>query len=96
MRADAIRMLLATVDTMHSATYADPQSRKIHPTDLPALLGVSVQEAQLTLDEATNAGFLGISGSGALFLTGLGRKELAQSTLEDALVPDLACLGMDI
>lgn len=56
MNADAIRMLLAAVDTMQPATYADPHTRDIHLADLPALLGVSSQEAHLILDEAAIAG----------------------------------------
>lgn len=35
MNADAIKMLLAAVDTMQPATYADPHARDIHLADLP-------------------------------------------------------------
>lgn len=96
MHADAIRMLLATVDTMQPTSYADPQSREIHPADLPALLGVSSQETQLILDEAVKAGFLCISTSGDIILTRLGKYELAQSTVSATSPPDLFYFGSDI
>lgn len=96
MRADAIKLLLATVDTMQSATYADPHLREIHPVDLPTLLGISSQEVQLILGEAVAAGLLSIHVTGAITLTVLGRNELAQSEVLATSTPGLCYLGSDI
>lgn len=96
MRADAIRMLLAAVDTMQPATYLEPHARDIHPADLPALLGISSQEARLILEEADARNLLNISDSGSLALTDLGRQELTPSSNQDALTPDLAYVASNI